>query len=327
MTSTSLASAGQEPPAPTRPPATERPPARKRFSMQRINYWPFLAPAIVTITAIIVAPLIYTFYLSLRNFDLTRGTNQFIGFDNYADIIGGADPEFVASLGRTLVYVVLVVGLDFVIGMTQALFIFSMGARAAKFWRLIFMLPILIIPTAAAVFWRAIMYAPPNQQFLKVLGLEGVIDPPLGNPDMAFWAIIITVIWAWSPWVFLLLSGGLDALDKSVIEAATIDGANYFQRLRFIILPLMKPVIFVTLSFKAVDSFLSFPFIWVMTQGGPGGSTHLLSTYIYEQAFKFLNYGFGSALAMLMLLISSTLSIAAVLYWQRAQVKEFKNAQ
>jgi ABC-type sugar transport system permease subunit len=165
------------------------------------------------------------------------------------------------------------------------------------------------------------MWAPPNEQFLRALHLDGLIDPPLGNPDLALWAIIITVIWAWSPWVFLLLSGGLDYLDRSVLEASMVDGASYFQRLRKVILPLMRPVIFVTLSFKAVDSFLSFPFVWVMTQGGPQGSTHLMSTYIYEQAFKFLNYGFGSALAIVMLLISSLLSIGSVLYWQRTQNK------
>jgi len=301
-------------------------PVRQGYSMRRINYWPFLMPALAAVLIIIVAPLGYTVYLSLRHFDLTRGANSFIGFDNYAQILNGSDPEFISSLLRTFLYVLLVVGFDFFIGMTQALLLFSMKQRAAKVWRMVFMLPILIIPTAAAVFWRAIMYAPPNEQFLKILGLDGVIDPPLGNPNLAFWAIIITVIWAWSPWVFLLLSGGLDSLDKSVIEAATVDGAGYFQRLRSIILPLMRPIIFVTLSFKAVDSFLSFPFIWVMTQGGPGGSTHLMSTYIYEQAFKFLNYGYGSALAIVMLVISASLSVAAVMYWQRAQVKEAANA-
>jgi multiple sugar transport system permease protein len=324
--SVAAATAQQELGGTPAPSGSKRKTAPNSYSMRRINYWPFLIPAVVAVAVIIVGPLIYTLYLSLRNFDLTRGINTFVGFDNYAEILSGDDPAFVQSLFRTLLYVVLVVGFDFLIGMTQALILFSMPPRIAKIWRIVFMLPILIIPTAAAVFWRAIMYAPPNEQFLKTLGLDGIIEPPLGNPDLAFTAIVITVIWAWSPWVFLLLSGGLDAIDKTLLEAATVDGANYFQRLRGIILPLMMPVIFVTLSFKAVDSFLSFPFIWVMTQGGPGGSTHLLSTYIYEQAFKFLNYGYGSALAIVMLVISSVLSIAAVLYWQRTQVKEFNNA-
>jgi ABC-type sugar transport system permease subunit len=293
---------------------------RRAAAPDRKYYW-FLVPATVVIALLIVVPLGYTFYLSLRHYDLARGLDEYIGLANYRKILIGGDIEFVKSLLRTLLYVVVVVTFDFILGMTQALLLFEMRPRVAKVFRMIFMLPILIIPTASAVFWRTTMWAPPNEQFLRALHLDGLIDPPLGNPDLALWAIIITVIWAWSPWVFLLLSGGLDYLDRSVLEASMVDGASYFQRLRKVILPLMRPVIFVTLSFKAVDSFLSFPFVWVMTQGGPQGSTHLMSTYIYEQAFKFLNYGFGSALAIVMLLISSLLSIGSVLYWQRTQNK------
>ncbi|MFH5822418.1 carbohydrate ABC transporter permease [Georgenia sp. AZ-5] len=290
--------------------------------VRRPNYWLFMLPALVAILALIVVPLGYAVFLSLRRYDLRRGIDEFVGLQNYAEILSGGDPAFVASLLRTLLYVVVVITADFLIGFTQALLLFSMRPAVAKVFRMLFMLPILIIPTASAVFWRTIMWAPPNQQFLRTLGLEGVIPPPLGESSLALWAIIITVIWAWSPWVFLLLAGGLDSLDRNVIDAARVDGASYVQRLRHIILPLMKPVIFVTLSFKAVDSFLSFPFIWVMTEGGPGGSTHLMSTYIYEQAFQFLNYGFGSALAIVMLLISSVLSIGSVLYWNRTHGKE-----
>ncbi|WP_341718466.1 sugar ABC transporter permease [Micromonospora sp. FIMYZ51] len=291
--------------------------ARQR---DRRYYW-FLLPSGIAILLLIVLPLAYTFYLSLRHYDLARGMDEFIGLANYANIFSGGDPEFIKSLLRTLLYVFVVIAVDFVLGMTQALLLFEMKPRTAKVFRMIFMLPILLIPTGAAVFWRTTMWAPPNEQFLRSLNLDGLIDPPLGNPNLALWAIIITVIWAWSPWVFLLLSGGLDYLDRSALEASQVDGAGYWQRLWHIILPLMRPIIFVTLSFKAVDSFLSFPFVWVMTQGGPQNSTHLMSTYIYEQAFKFLNYGFGSALAIVMLMISSALSIGAVLYWQRTQDK------
>jgi multiple sugar transport system permease protein len=304
------------------PPSKNRKPAKGTFKGDREGrYWWFLTPAVLVIAGLIVAPLCYTFYLSLRHYDLARGLDEFVGLGNYVEIFSGGDPEFIKSLVRTLVYVLVVITFDFLLGMTQALLLFSMRPRVAKVFRLLFMLPILIIPTASAVFWRTTMWAPPNEQFLRSLGLDGLINPPLGDPDLALWAIIITVIWAWSPWVFLLLSGGLDSIDRSVLEAAMMDGASYFQRLRLIILPLMRPVIFVTLSFKAVDSFLSFPFVWIMTQGGPRGSTHLMSTYIYEQAFKFLNYGYGSALAIVMLLISAALSIGAVLYWHRTQEK------
>lgn len=320
------------PPAPTGPAivADQARPmggwAKRRRSPEGPNAargnWLFLTPTLIGVVALIVGPLCYAIYLSLRDFDLQRATDKFIGLKNYISIITDADPGFVAALWRTFLYVAVVIALDFIVAMTQSLLIFGMKARAARFWRVVFMLPILIIPTASAVFWRTIMYAP-NGQFLQTLGLSHIISPPLGDPRLAFWAIIITVIWAWSPWVFMLLSAGMDRIPKDVIDAAMVDGASYLQRLRFIIMPLMRPTIFVTLSFKAVDSFLSFPFIWVMTQGGPGDSTHILSTYIYRTAFSLLNYGLGSAMSIIMLVISAAISTAVVLLWNRNYGKEF----
>jgi ABC-type sugar transport system permease subunit len=295
---------------------------KRRRGIATVNYWWFLIPAMLGVVALIAIPIGFTFYFSLRNFNLQLGSDSFAGFDNYVRLFTGQNADFMAALLRTLVYVVIVIALDFVLAMSQALLLFSMRAGWAKFWRAIFILPILIIPTASAVFWRNVMYAPHNGEFLRVLGLSDVIAPPLGDPQLAFWAIIITVVWAWSPWVFVLLSAGLDQIDKSVLEAAMVDGTTYFQRLRTIILPLMKAVIFVTLSFKALDSFLAFPFVWIMTMGGPGNSTHVLSTYIYQFAFTLLDYGNGSAMAIVMLILSGALSIGAVLGWQRFYGKE-----
>ncbi|WP_167133105.1 carbohydrate ABC transporter permease [Paramicrobacterium chengjingii] len=286
------------------------------------SFWPFLLPALIGVIALIAVPIGFTFYYSLRNYNLQLGTDQFAGLSNYIRLFTGENAEFVAALFRTFGYVILVIAIDFVLAMTQALLVFSMKQRWAKLWKVVFILPILVIPTASAVFWRNVMYSPHGGEFLKVLGLDGVINPPLGDPKLAFWAIIVVVVWAWSPWVFILFSNGLDQLDQAVIEASKMDGASYFQRLRNVIFPLMGPVIFVTLSFKALDSFLSFPFVWLLTQGGPGGSTHILSTYIYEQAFNLLDYGNGSAMAIIMLLISGVLSVAAVLGWQRYYGKD-----
>lgn len=299
-----------------------RAPKPRRGGIAGASYWWFLVPAVIGVLALIVVPIGFTFYFSLRKFNLQLGTDSFAGFENYRRLLTGENAEFIAALLRTLVYVVIVIAADLVLAMSQALLLFSMRAGWAKFWRAVFILPILIIPTASAVFWRNVMYAPENGAFLQTLGLSDVISPPLGDPQLAFWAIIITVVWAWSPWVFILFAAGLDQIDKSVLEASMVDGASYFQRLRTIILPLMKPVIFVTLSFKALDSFLSFPFVWIMTQGGPGDSTHVLSTFIYQQAFTLLDYGNGSAMAIVMLVISGALSIGAVLGWQRFYGKE-----
>ena len=282
------------------------------------HYWWFVLPAGIAVLFLFVLPVIYVAWLSLRNYNLMIGVDVFVGFDNFVRAIS-TDSAFLVSIARTILYVILVVGIDFVVGMTQALLIYELAPRLRKIVRTIFLLPVLLIPAAGAVFWRMVMYGPPNEQILRIFGLEGVFPPPLSTPTTAFLAIIVTVIWAWSPWVFLLLAGGLDGLDRSVLEASEVDGAGYFRRLFSVVLPMMKPVIFVALSFKAVDSFLSFPFVWIMTQGGPGGSTHLVSTYIYERAFQFLDYGYGAAMAVILLIISAVLSIFAASYWARTQ--------
>lgn len=306
---------------------TENAPVVSRSSVRgrrrsRPGYWPFLLPALIGVIALIAVPIGLTAYNSLRNYNLQVGTDQFAGFANYVRLFTGKSGDFTAALLRTFGYVIVVIAFDFVLAMVQALLIFNMKQGWARFWRGVFILPILVIPTASAVFWRNVMYAPHGGEFLKVLGLDGILEAPLGDPKLAFWAIIVVVVWAWSPWVFILFSTGLDQIDRTVLEASMVDGASYWQRLRTIIFPLMRPVIFVTLSFKALDSFLSFPFVWVLTQGGPGNSTHIVSTFIYQQAFNLLDYGNGSAMAIVMLVVSGVISIAAVMGWQRFYGKD-----
>lgn len=284
---------------------------------RRWIYWLFVAPALLAIGAFVIAPIGYAAWLSLKNFNLILGTDSFAGLANYKRVF--TDPAFLTVTLRTFLYVAVVTSIDFTFGFSQALLLYELSPGIARIFRGIFLLPILLIPSASAMFWRMIMYGPPNVEFLRMFGLTSVLPPPLSTSKLAFWGIIVTVWWAWSPWVFLLLSGGLESLDQTPIEAAKLDGASYLGIVRYIILPMMRPVIFVTMSFKAVDSFLSFPFIWLMTQGGPGNSTHLLSTYIYNEAFHFLDYGYGSAMAIVMLVMSGVLAWLAASYWQRTQ--------
>lgn len=296
--------------------------ASKGVVESQTPYWIAIVPAAAAVVALIVVPLGYAFALSLRNYNLLYGFDSPAGLNNYVNALTN-DPVFWASLLRTLVYMVVVITLDFVLGFAQAFLLYQLRPRAAAVFRSVFLLPILVIPAASAMFWRLTMWGTPNSEFLRVFGLNNILPPPLGSVTLAFPAIIITVWWAWSPFVFLLIHGGLEGLDQSVIEAAKVDGASYGMIIRKIILPLLKPVIFVALSFKAVDSFLSFPFIWIMTQGGPGDATHLLSTFVYQQAFQQQDYGYGSALAIVMLAISGSLSIVAVSVWQKYGAEEW----
>ncbi len=267
--------------------------ARRRLGTESDRpYWLFVLPAGAAVFVLIGVPLAYAVGLSFRNFNLLLGTDSPAGLSNYVRALT-QDPEFYVALLRTFAYVAVVVSLDFALGFTQALLLHGLTPRLTSFFRGLFLLPILVIPAASATFWRLIMFGAPNVEVYRALGIYGLIPPPLGDLTLAFPAIILTVWWAWSPWVFLLLLGGLEGLDQQVIEAAEVDGASYLQLVRRMILPMMKPVIFVTLAFKAVDSFLVFDFVWIMTGGGPGNASQVVSTIYHalgiDPAQTFLN--------------------------------------
>jgi multiple sugar transport system permease protein len=273
--------------------------------------WWFLLPAALAVFGVIVVPLCQVLYLSLFDYNIMQYTYRFIGLGNYVKIL--FDAEFGWALLRTWWYVAAVVGVDFVYGFLVALLAWQLPLVWSKLFRAIVILPMLLIPSATAMLWRSVIYAPPYAAFDHVFGLPASVNV-LASPLSALWGIILTAIWGWSPWVFLLLLAGLEGLAAEPLEAAKLDGATFPKLVWHIILPMMKPVIFITVSLKAVDSFLSFTFPWIMTEGGPGGSSHLLSTYIFEKAFKFLDYGYGSSLGVVMLIIAALTSTTVILY-------------
>ena len=280
--------------------------------------WWFLLPAAIAVIAIIGIPLVHVVYLSLFDYNIMQFTDRFVGLGNYAKILH--DSEFGWALLRTWWYVAAVIGTDFVYGFLVALLAWQLPLVWSKLFRAIVILPMLLIPAAAAMLWRSVIYTPPYAAFDRLFGLPASVSL-LASPSTSLWAIILTAIWGWSPWVFLLLLAGLEGLPTEPLEAAKIDGASFPRLVWYVILPMMKPIIFITLSLKAVDSFLSFTFPWIMTEGGPGGSSHVLSTYIFEKAFKFLDYGYGSSLGVVMLLIAALTSSAIIVYaWKQGYV-------
>jgi ABC-type sugar transport system permease subunit len=282
----------------------------KKRGYRRITgaYWLFCIPALIVLIVVIGVPVGYTAQLSLFELNLMIGREGFVGLDNY--IHAFTDPGFWVAIGRTLIYVVVVGFLDLVLGFVQAMIIFSVPRRVGRVLRVIFVLPILLIPSAAAVFWSEVMYGAPFQEFNRLFGIP-LEWPILGMTDTAFLGILLTVIWAWSAWSFILISSGLESLNRDVLDAAMLDGAGYFKTIRHIILPLLKPVIFVTVIFKAVGSLNAFAFPWPMTQGGPANSSQVFGTYIYSSSFDLLDFGQGAAQSMIMLVIGTVAAVIA----------------
>ena len=268
-----------------------------------------LVPALLVVCLLVVVPLAYQIYLSLRDFSLLRFSDRYIGVRNYAKLL--QDPLLLRAIWNTILFTFVTTTADFVIAMGMALVVSRLRSGLAYVMRALILLPMMVIPVAVAVLWRNVIFNPPYEVFNRIFGLQGSV---LANPRTALWGIILTAVWGFFPMVFLLLSAGLDALPKAPLEAAEIDGASFPRVVWHVILPLLRPVIFVTVTMKAIDSFLTFPFAWIMTEGGPGGASHLLSTYIYTRSFANMDYGYGASLAIFMVLCSATLSFGLVAY-------------
>jgi len=269
------------------------------------KFYFFVLPAVLVIAVLIGFPVVKLFWLSGMRYDLMKGVIEPIGWANFQRILG--DTEFLHAILRTLLYVVVVVTANFVLGLTMAV-VADRPFKGNRLFQLILMFPMLLIPTAAGVLWR-FMYNPtigPLNSLLKALSLPQVAW--LSSSSLAVWSIMLVDIWAWTPYMFLVLYAGLKALPQEPLEAARIDGAGSFKVLRYVTLPMLRPVVFVAVSLKFIDTFRVFAYPWVLTEGGPGGSSHVMSTYIYLNAFRNLKYGLSSAMAVVAMLISLTFS-------------------
>lgn len=273
---------------------------------QNRMYVLFIVPAIAVTVVCLSFPLFKGIRMSFTNLDFLKNTNDYVGFTNYIRAL--RDPEFYQALLRNIIYVVVVVIFNFFLGFGMAL-VCNERFRGNRILRATITLPMLLIPTAAAVLWR-FLYNFDIGLINKLLAFLRIGSVNwLGSANFSLMSIIITDIWAWTPWMFLILLAGLEGLPTEPIEAAKIDGASGFALLRLVVVPMMRPVTRVAVSLKAIETFRTFDYVWVMSRGGPGSSSDILSTFVYKQAFKNLQYGYSSALSLLIMLFMVAMSM------------------
>ncbi len=272
--------------------------------------WLLTAPGLTALMLVVTFPLFFTVFVS--GFDYTlihRSFDTFVGIENYRSAFG--ENYFGEALWVTLKFVVCVVLLEFVIGFTIALMLNSV-TRFKDVYYLILLMPLLINPVVVALIWR--MFLHPELGIVNyLLGLVGIAKVNwLGDPVIAFWTVVLTDIWHQVSFMIVLLLAGLSALPKEPYEAARMDGASTLQSFIHVTLPLMRPVIIVTLLIRLIFAVKTFDLVYVMTRGGPGTATDLISYFIYRSAFFGLNIGQASAISVLLLVI--VLALTAYLY-------------
>jgi len=258
----------------------------------------WIFPALLILVGLSIYPLLYSLKVS---FVTIQGD---WGISNYTRIL--RDHLLHVSLIQTFIYVTGALTIELILGLFLALLVDSLG-RGKYFFRGGFLAPMLLPPVVAAIVWRLI-YNPQFGVLNSTLKLFGVATEKLtwtSGEGSAMASVIFVDIWEWTPFMFLLLSAGLQSIPVEPCEAARMDGASSFKVLKDIILPLLKPTLFLAILLRAMDLLRIFDQIWILTQGGPGLATETVSLYIYRTAFRFFNFGYAASMSFVCLILVS----------------------
>lgn len=263
-------------------------------------------------------PIYKVVALSMRDFQIAFGIDDWIGLDNYRELL--SEPETWRTIGRTLLYTAVCVSVSFCLGLGMALLTVAVAdafaERYGRIFRHIAIAPMIFIPAAAGVMW-AFAYTEHYGWVNHILIALGFPAYPWLVSDAAFYIVMVTDIWGWTPFIYLILLAALQSLPQEPIEAARVDGANAWQVFRHVTFPLLKPVIVIAVTIKALDTYRAFDYLWIMTRGGPGTSSTTLNLATYKTAFQNLDFGKASALAVITMIVPLAVMVTFVVLRRR----------
>jgi multiple sugar transport system permease protein len=283
-----------------------------------------MAPAALFLTAFVLWPLIR--FVSNAFYDISPiagGPRTPVGLQNFIDAFASA--SFQGAAVRTVVYTVVVVALEFALGLVVALIFASLGRRSTVF-RTIFMYPLMIAPVVAGLLWRFLLidnFGIVNEILFRAGVLQSSSEVGwLSDPTIALFSVALPDIWLTTSFITLVLFAGLQTIPGEILEAARIDGARYPTMLFRVILPLLRPVIAVALIVRGIDAARAFDIILIQTNGGPQESTTTLSLLIYRTMTRYGDIGLASAMGTIyligMLLVAS---VAVLAIWQPGEAR------
>ncbi len=265
----------------------------------------FLLPSVLLVCGLLVGPFFYTLYLGFT--DLSYSTpghdGNFIGLANYRRLFGD-DPVFWRSVLTTLRFVVSAVSAEMLLGFGIALVLARQVQRSRLLMPLL-LVPMMLAPVAVGLLWKLVLQGDFGMvtYYLRKLGVLGAETSPLGDPSHALTTMVLVDVWQWTPFVTLVSLAGLLGLPRAPFEAAVMDGASARQIFVDLTLPLMRPLLAMVLLLRIIDAFKEFDKVFLMTGGGPGTSTELLSIYVYRVNFRNWDLGYGAVCAFMVYLV------------------------
>ncbi|HWU90221.1 MAG TPA: sugar ABC transporter permease [Kofleriaceae bacterium] len=274
----------------------------------------FVTPALLLLVVIVVGPFLYTIALSFTDlsYALPDHDGHFVGFDNYRRLVR-EDPVFWGSFKATLRFVFVAVGIEMILGFLIALVLANQLVRR-RFVLTLVLVPMMIAPVAVGLIGKLMLQGEFGMltYYLRWFGIMGEQTAMLSDPDLAMRAVVLIDIWQWTPFVTLVMLAGMLSLPREPFEAAIMDGAGRLRILWDMTLPLLRPIIGLVLLLRSIDAFKEFDKVFILTGGGPGTATELLSIYTWRVNFRDWDLGYGAVCAFMVYLI--VLILCSVFY-------------
>lgn len=285
---------------------------KKKSTRIEWSSYAFLVPAAVIYLSVIVAPVCYSFYISLFKWN-GIGNMEFVGLSNYVNLLTN-DPIFIIAVKNNLIWIVLTIFITMTIALGFAV-ILNKQFRGRTFFRGFFYFPCVIAPIVVSIIWRWIYN--PNigfvNQFFQMFDIS-YRQSWISDPNVSLYAIFAAALWQGIGQPMILFLAGLQTVSVDVLEAATIDGANSIKKFFAITIPLMKETFVIVIATLIVAAMKVFDVVQGLTGGGPNNATQMLSTYMYSQTFQYNNVGVGTAIACIMVLVMMVVIIPYVLF-------------
>ncbi|KLU60560.1 trehalose transport system permease protein SugA [Peptococcaceae bacterium CEB3] len=279
---------------------------RKVKRDDRITGFLMVSPAVVFTLAMIIFPIGYAVFLSVTKWAPGSSAIHFVGLNNFGRML--SDHVFWSSFRVTMILFVACLLIETIIGIYLGIFL-SKDIPGQKVLQAVILIPSIIASVAIGMMWIQIL--DPTLGFanylLSVVGLKPLAW--LANPDTVLQSLIIIDVWQWSPFMALIITGGMRTLPSEPFEAAVIDGASKWQIFRFVTLPLLRPVVMVAVLLRSVDLVRFFDTVYIMTQGGPNNASMTLNVYSYLQGFNYMDMSYGSAIMLFLLLLVMLISL------------------
>jgi raffinose/stachyose/melibiose transport system permease protein len=277
--------------------------------------WWFMAPALLLFAFVVLVPSLRGVYYAFTDWDGLDPDFSFVGLDNFADMLRDADAR--QAVWHTLLIAVSITVIQNAVGLILALGVNS-AIKSRNLLRVLLFAPALITPIVTAYLWRNLL-GPVGavNSLLGAVGLDGLQQDWLGNPDLALWAIVGVIVWQYAGYSMVIFVAGLQSVPKEIHEAAAIDGAGPLRRFWSVTRPLLAPAFTINLMLSIIGGIKLFDQVYALTGGGPGHATDTISTLIYKDAFTLGEFGYSIGLAVVLTIIVAVASTGQYFFLSR----------